>query len=36
MKSVDLAVDIAAAQEALASFPAKAQRQKEILAFCWK
>ncbi|WKL02903.1 hypothetical protein Q0F98_03530 [Paenibacillus amylolyticus] len=33
MKSVDLAVDIAAAQEALASFPAKAQRQKEILAF---
>ncbi|PAF30094.1 primosomal protein N' [Paenibacillus sp. 7516] len=33
MKAVDLAVDAAAAQEALASFPAKAQRQKEVLAF---
>ncbi|MDN4600113.1 primosomal protein N' [Paenibacillus sp. F6_3S_P_1C] len=33
MKSIDLAVDVAAAEEALTSFPAKAQRQKEILAF---
>lgn len=33
MKSIDLAVDVAAAEEALNSFPAKAQRQKEVLAF---
>jgi primosomal protein N' (replication factor Y) len=33
MKSVNLAVDVAAAEEALSSFPAKAQRQKEILSF---
>jgi primosomal protein N' (replication factor Y) len=33
MKSIDLAVDVAAAEEALTSFPAKAQRQKEVLAF---
>ncbi|PZT54793.1 primosomal protein N' [Paenibacillus silvae] len=33
MRSVNLAVDIAAAEEALDSFPAKAQRQKEILSF---
>lgn len=36
MKSVNLAVDIAVAEEALSSFPSKAQRQKEILSFCWK
>ncbi|MCM3133674.1 primosomal protein N' [Paenibacillus polysaccharolyticus] len=33
MKSVNLAVDIAVAEEALFSFPSKAQRQKEILSF---
>ncbi|SDK72602.1 replication restart DNA helicase PriA [Paenibacillus sp. OK060] len=33
MKSIDLAVDVAAAEEALNSFPAKAQRQKEVLTF---
>ncbi|WP_339831376.1 primosomal protein N' [Paenibacillus sp. FSL R7-0272] len=33
MKSVNLAVDIAVAEEALSSFPSKAQRQKEILSF---
>ncbi|UNK20245.1 primosomal protein N' [Paenibacillus sp. N3/727] len=33
MKAVELAVEVAEAQEALASFPAKAQRQKEVLAY---
>ncbi|WP_422660490.1 primosomal protein N' [Paenibacillus sp. EC2-1] len=33
MKAVELAVDVSAAQEALESFPAKAQRQKEVLEY---
>lgn len=33
MKAVELAVDVAEAQEILASFPAKAQRQKDVLAY---
>ncbi|WP_339273473.1 primosomal protein N' [Paenibacillus sp. FSL W8-0426] len=33
LKSVALAVDAAAAKEAMDSFPAKAQRQKEVLGF---
>lgn len=33
MKAVELAVGVTEAKEALESFPAKAQRQKEVLAF---
>lgn len=33
MKAVELAVDVSAAQEALESFPTKAQRQKEVLEY---
>lgn len=33
MKAVELAVDVTAAQEAIESFPTKAQRQKEVLEY---